>query len=185
HSNHSWQIKKLIISTRRLAQTLLRQAPPKRISDLIKATIMDWPAEGDETNKDVPPANHDDKSMNAYPPPVVNYLSHIRHLNFDCLKVYDIVRTSRCEPPNIPTHIKKYMDEHNLADELYRKNIDCLSNPSSASMHVAKDLEALIKTDLQWTLCNPEQVQSLFIPLPHIKRYLDCVQDFKSLSSIT
>ncbi|KAF9176183.1 hypothetical protein BGZ51_001447, partial [Haplosporangium sp. Z 767] len=77
------------------------------------------------------------------------------------------------------------MDEHNLADKLYRKNIDCLSNPSSASIHVAKDLEALIKTDLQWALCNPEQVQSLYIPLPHIRRYLDCVQDFRSLSSIT
>ncbi|KAF9176143.1 hypothetical protein BGZ51_001559, partial [Haplosporangium sp. Z 767] len=77
------------------------------------------------------------------------------------------------------------MDEHNLANELCRKSIDCLSNPSSASMYVAKDLEALIKADLQWALCNPEQVRRLCIPLPYIKRYLDCVQDFRSLSSIT
>ncbi|KAF9176880.1 hypothetical protein BGZ51_009472, partial [Haplosporangium sp. Z 767] len=175
----------LSISRRRLAQTLLRQAPPERISDLVKATIMDWPVEEDETNKDVQPTNHDDKSKKAFPPSVVSYLSHIRHLNFDCLTVYDVVFTSYYEPPNIPTHIEKYMDEHNLVDELCRKSIDCLSNPSGAPMHAAKDLEALIKTDLQWALCNPEQVQSLCIPLPHIKRYLDCVQDFKSLSSIT
>src|SRR5690606_23339324 len=64
------------------------------------------------------------------------------------------------------------------------KSIDCLSDPKNASFYVANDLQELINTDLQWALCNPNQVQSLIIPLSHIKRYLDCVQDFKTLSSI-
>src|SRR5690554_3982250 len=46
HSYHSDNTEQLN-SRRRLAQTLLRQAPPERISDLVRAAIMDWPVEGD------------------------------------------------------------------------------------------------------------------------------------------
>ncbi|KAG0247203.1 hypothetical protein BG011_001874, partial [Mortierella polycephala] len=180
-------------SRRRLAQTLLRQAPPERISDLVRATIMDWPVERDETDENFQPTtpmpklpliNHDDKSKEAYPPPVFNYLAHTRHLDFNSLMVY-YTRYSHHRTMNYtPAHIKKYMDDHNLADGLRHKSTNSLFSPTAASISIDQYLEIMIRADLQWALCNPDQVQSLRIPLPYIKRYLDCVQDLKALFSV-
>ncbi|KAG0036724.1 hypothetical protein BGZ83_003631, partial [Gryganskiella cystojenkinii] len=48
-------------------------------------------------------------------------------------------------------------------------------------------LSVTLRRDLTWTLCSPvlEQIHSLIIPLSDISRYLDSIERFQSLKSVT
>ena len=47
-------------------------------------------------------------------------------------------------------------------------------------------LTSTLRRDLTWTLCSPvfEQIQEIVIPLSDVKRYLDAVHRFRSLTSV-
>ncbi|KAF9177268.1 hypothetical protein BGZ50_008951 [Haplosporangium sp. Z 11] len=155
--------------SRDLVQTLLRQVPPDQCPELLRVIILEC------LSKDII-----EKHKFGDYSPVIDYLSHLRHLHllqYQFVNFYDYGYTA------MEKYIKYCANNMELKEKYLADATNHFEQYNITNFTVFVETE--IKRQLIWTLCNRSTIQSLSIPLSDVKRYLDCVHEFKSLSSVT
>ncbi|KAG0196542.1 hypothetical protein BGX28_010000 [Mortierella sp. GBA30] len=178
----------------RLACTLLRQVPPKRISKLLRVMLLEWIERQDKETKvlsneeasialDTLSITHIEHSSKTYVP-VIDYLPYIRQLDYRGFDFMGLVN-SFWEDEHTASRIQRL----NL-EEVYRADFEYLVargfiERDEKEAHLQQTLAWDLQRDMVFAFCHPESIQNLTIPLSDIGRYLGVVERFNSLSSVS
>ncbi|KAG0377271.1 hypothetical protein BGX24_006425 [Mortierella sp. AD032] len=156
-----------------ITRTLLRQAPPENVTDLLMAFYF---------GKQDFDGDHDPSTLFSEPyVPVLNYLPHVKTLLPRTFPTRDIHSRD--------TH---YFDSDRLASFLQISGLNekyCnMASRTYTSTHQDYLYGAAVRQDIErqlgWALCLPETVQELTISVMDCQQYLDNVEQFKSLTHI-
>ncbi|KAG0205568.1 hypothetical protein BGX28_002820 [Mortierella sp. GBA30] len=180
----------------RLACTLLRQAPPERISDLLRIVVLEW-VEREDKKTLFPDDNKafnildtlsiiDSEDYSKVYIPVINYLPYIQQLDYHGFYFARAIRDlldDKC-----PEHTASCIQRLNLAEE-YRADFVYLITrgwyrPDESENHTLETMQMDLLRDMLFAFCHLESVRSLTIPLSDIGRYLGVVDRLKSLSMV-
>ncbi|KAG0267425.1 hypothetical protein BG011_005710 [Mortierella polycephala] len=171
-------------------QNLLRLVPSEQCPELLRMMFLEYvpvPDKVDGRNENYGQVwdtstfgvhSTPRRSKDTYTQPVVDYLSHLR-----CLEIF-----SRCsfitDDRLRQAHINHCMETVGPRETLK----DDIKHASHRIFFIELDtitiVDAEIRRQLTWTLCNRSTIQVLQIPLSDIRRYLDCVHEFKALYSL-
>ncbi|KAF9178075.1 hypothetical protein BGZ50_008096 [Haplosporangium sp. Z 11] len=152
----------------KLAQTLLRQAQPERRTNLLRMMVLGDTEAAQDTQV-------------AYTS-VINYLPYLREL--DLSRLLDIDGIGH-ELPALPRYLEQSPHSFNLFEQYQEVDTSALygivpyTNSRTASLHMD------VNRQLLWSLCCPDTIQNLTIPLYDLDRYLNIVREFKVLASVT
>ncbi|KAG0046311.1 hypothetical protein BGZ83_008510, partial [Gryganskiella cystojenkinii] len=184
----------------KLLQTLLRQRPRELVSDLLNAAYDVYPEQPDETMAN---SNSDQvmESETLANQTKIDYLCFVRTFIFESV-VYmpvsgfgGVATQSNDYPSRLSDHtfrsktgdaVGEYgdglRDDHLLFPPMFK-----VGHTKGAADFRYGALTGALRRDLTWTICSSvfEQVQSLAIPLSDMDRYLDSVERFHSLRSVT
>ncbi|KAG0257072.1 hypothetical protein BG011_004181 [Mortierella polycephala] len=152
----------------KLARTLLRQAPPERCTNLLWMMVLD---DTEATQG----------AQMAYTP-VINYLPYLRELDLSRLLDIDGIRP---ELPVLPRNLEQSLRSFNLLGQYHEVDTSALYDTVPYTNNRTTSLHMDVNRQLLWSLCSPDTIQNLTIPLYDLDRYLNKVREFKVLASVT
>ncbi|KAF9902135.1 hypothetical protein EC991_005248 [Linnemannia zychae] len=163
-----------------LVRTLLRQAPPEKVTDLLRAFYFDRKDFDDDDELELSSLDLDSELYVH----VLHYLPHIkklvprdfqfrgRDLNYDDANCY-----------SNSDRLTLYLKDSGLGNKYRRMASGILSDAHQKYLY-GLALRQDIELQLGWALCLPETIQDLTIPVTDCQRYLDDVEHLKSLAHI-
>ncbi|KAG0036267.1 hypothetical protein BGZ83_003860, partial [Gryganskiella cystojenkinii] len=194
-------------------QLLLRQRPAAEISELLNLAYDVFPERqyaNNHPDHNCDPVNdnqynNSNKRSNSISPkkPSFDYISFIPNFDFE-----SYVYSPQCRTPqlnlfveNYPPHLASYAFRtktgdlaENFGEGAHDENLLLPLEVMTKGRYTPKmiffrygALSVTLRRDLTWTLCSPvlEQIQSLIVPLSDIDRYLNAIERFESLKSVT
>ncbi|KAF9148698.1 hypothetical protein BG015_009552 [Linnemannia schmuckeri] len=162
-----------------LARILLRQAPPEKVTGLLKAFYF---AKQDFDTEDNDNASSLLESESEPYVPALHYLPHIKTLLPMTFPTRDL--RSRDSHYYTSDRLTSFLHTSGL-EEQYRSF--ALRGNHYTAHHTYLFGEALrrdVERHLTWALCVPETIQNLTISVTDCKRYLEHIAQFKVLANI-
>ncbi|KAF9136059.1 hypothetical protein BGW39_008022 [Mortierella sp. 14UC] len=175
-SFHPTHIVKGIVN---LARTLLRQAPPENVTDLLRAFYFGRQDFDDNGDRDLSSSLVLDSEPYV---PVLHYLPHVKTLlprTFPTRDLHSQDANSYFGSDRLDSYLKT-----SGLDDKYRNMVGVVYDESYQDYLYGLALRQDIERQLGWALCLPKTVQDLTISVTDCQQYLDNVEQFKTLAHI-